>query len=79
MQVNKVLHTCTSWYAYAAMFGSSHEFHIPPGGGPKPLAFMLLYIGSLACGTRISYTTAIKGLVNTHMIAKQEAMGPSPV
>ena len=23
MQVNKGLHTCTSWYAYAAMFGSS--------------------------------------------------------
>ena len=22
-QVNKALHTCTSWYAYAAMFGSS--------------------------------------------------------
>ena len=22
-QVNKVLHTCTSWYTYAAMFGSS--------------------------------------------------------
>ena len=25
-QVNKALHTCTSWYAYAAMFGSSMAF-----------------------------------------------------
>ena len=23
MQVNTALHTCTAWYAYAAMFGSS--------------------------------------------------------
>ena len=26
-QVNKALHTCTSWYAYAAMFGSSIILH----------------------------------------------------
>ena len=25
MQVKKALHTCASWYAYAAMFGSSTE------------------------------------------------------
>ena len=31
-QVNKALHTCTSWYAYAAMFGSSTGF-TPKGGG----------------------------------------------
>ena len=28
-QVNKALHTCTSWYAYAAMFGSSIDTMVP--------------------------------------------------
>ena len=28
-QVNKALHTCTSWYAYAAMFGSSIDTVVP--------------------------------------------------
>ena len=28
-QVNKALHTCTSWYAYAAMFGSSIDTLVP--------------------------------------------------
>ena len=28
-QVNKALHTCTSWHAYAAMFGSSQYTRIP--------------------------------------------------
>ena len=28
-QVNKALHTCTSWYAYAAMFGSSTDMMVP--------------------------------------------------
>ena len=32
MQVNKELHTCTSWYAYAAMFGSSIIFHSTNSG-----------------------------------------------
>ena len=32
MQVNKALHTCTSWYAYAAMFGSSASKHINERG-----------------------------------------------
>ena len=39
MQVNKELHTCTSWYAYAAMFGSSTEntlrIHLLRGGGGR--------------------------------------------
>ena len=26
-QVNKALHTCTSWYAYAEIFGSSISLH----------------------------------------------------
>ena len=33
MQVNKALHTCTSWYAYAAMFGSSPHTSSDGGGG----------------------------------------------
>ena len=33
MQVNKALHTGTSWCAYAAMFGSSIKF-LPNGGDP---------------------------------------------
>ena len=28
-RVNKALHTCTSWYAYAAMFGSSIDTMVP--------------------------------------------------
>ena len=28
-QVNKALHTCTSWYAYAAMIGSSIDTMVP--------------------------------------------------
>ena len=28
-QVNKALHACTSWYAYAAMFGSSIDTMVP--------------------------------------------------
>ena len=28
-QVNKALHTCMSWYAYAAMFGSSIDTMVP--------------------------------------------------
>ena len=28
-QVNKALHTCTSWYAYATMFGSSIDKMVP--------------------------------------------------
>ena len=28
-QVNKALHTCTSWYAYAAMFGRSTDMMVP--------------------------------------------------
>ena len=46
-QVNKALHTCTSWYAYAAMFGSSTDMMGPRahqlmyrfvwgGGGSRP-------------------------------------------
>ena len=30
-QVNKALHTCTSWSAYAAMFGSSFNALCPHG------------------------------------------------
>ena len=28
MQVNEALHTCRSWYAYAAMFGSSTDENV---------------------------------------------------
>ena len=37
MRVNKALHTCTSWYSDAAMFGSSPHTSIPlPRGGGDP-------------------------------------------
>ena len=32
MRVNKALHTCTSWYAYAAMFGTSFLISYPGKG-----------------------------------------------
>ena len=31
MQVNEALYTCTSWYVYAAMFGSSTVAHVAHG------------------------------------------------
>ena len=34
MQVNKALLTCTSWYAYAAMFGSSTDDTLCPPRAP---------------------------------------------
>ena len=38
MQVNTALYTCVSWYAYAAMFGSSIEVHHPGRGGGAAIA-----------------------------------------
>ena len=35
---HKALHTCTSWYAYAAIFGSPIEFHLMYGTFCAPVA-----------------------------------------
>ena len=53
MQVNKALQTCTSWYAHAAMFGSStHESNYcqnPVYAQPSTSVRLFNLLGPLLC------------------------------
>ena len=76
---HKALHTCTSWYAYAAMFSSSNRYHMIqlcyhtiayPRIGLSFCQYLCVFIVPYSLGAQGLRSSAMSPCVCWHSLAK---------